>query len=94
MSALALAEIVEEGEQLEKTYRETKPFTAAEIGASDALHAFYVEHGPRLLAVAKAAVEMRDAEQAYSVEGDRGGPAAWRLFRAKQVIDAAVRGAK
>ena len=54
-----LAAIIEEGEQAEQSYRDAKPFTAAEIGAGDWCHRFYVQHGPTLLAVAKAAVEMR-----------------------------------
>ncbi len=54
---MTLAEIIEEGEQAEQSYRDAKPFTAAEIGAGDWCHRFYVQHGPTLLAVAKAAVE-------------------------------------
>ena len=52
---MTLAEIIEEGEQAEQSYRDAKPFTAAEIGAGDWCHRFYVAHGPRLLAVARAA---------------------------------------
>lgn len=56
---MTLAEIVEEGKSAEDAYRNAKAWTAAEIGAADACHRFYLEHGPRLLAVAEAAVEMR-----------------------------------
>ncbi len=55
----SLAEIVEEGKSAEETYRNARAWTAAEIGAADACHRFYLAHGPRLLAVAEAAVEMR-----------------------------------
>lgn len=43
-----------------------------------------------LLDVAEAAEERSAAEGAYAVEGDGGGPAAWRLFRAKTALDAAI----
>ncbi len=56
----SLAEIVEEGKSAEETYRNARAWTAAEIGAADACHRFYLAHGPRLLAVAEAAVEMRE----------------------------------
>lgn len=55
----SLAEIVEEGKSAEETYRNARAWTAAEIGAADACHRFYLAHGPRLLAVCEAAVEMR-----------------------------------
>lgn len=57
-----LAAIIEEGENAERAYREAKAFSSAEIGAGDWCHRFYVAHGPALLAVAKAAMERREAE--------------------------------
>lgn len=60
---MTIAEIVEEGERLE---RKATPGCGAFVSEVNAAcmrrDNFYLEHGPTLLAVAKAAVEMREAE--------------------------------
>lgn len=90
-----LAAIIEEGENAERAYREAKAFSSAEIGAGDWCHRFYVAHGPALLAVAKAAMEMRKAQGAYfgvhSIEHDPGYTASV-LADTTAAFDAAVRG--
>lgn len=59
MPAETLAEILAEAERLEREVKERPAHFAPPIRLSR----FYVEHGPRLVAVARAAVEMREAEK-------------------------------
>jgi hypothetical protein len=68
----SLAEIVEEGKSAEETYRNARAWTAAEIGAADACHRFYLNHGPRLLAVCEAAVEIAPQIDGFCCEAETG----------------------
>ena len=58
---------------------------------------FFIEHGPLLLSVAAAAVEMREATKFYfgrhSIESDADGGSV-RLANAASAFDAAARGEK
>ena len=54
------------------------------------LRRFEHQHFPRLLRLVDAAMEREEANKAYAKEGDGGGPAAWRLFRADEAIRAAL----
>jgi hypothetical protein len=62
-----LADVIEKGRRLEAAYIcAVDGSPDSEVNACDwALTDFYAEHGPRLLAVAEAAVEWRRAEAAW-----------------------------
>jgi hypothetical protein len=69
---MTLAEIIEEGERLQRLIQDAiywrEPNAAYYcISKRDE---FYVEHGPRLLAVARAAVEMRNDVRAGKLYPD------------------------
>ena len=94
-----LAEIIEEGRRLRSSYDR-----ATEDGLDSTAHMywdelceFWDEHGPLLLRVAEAAVEMREATKFYfgrhSIESDADGGSV-RLANATAAFDAAVRGGR
>ena len=58
---MTLTEIIEEGKKLEAAFKSTPSPLYVQIVAGDKLSLFYVAHGPRLLAVAEAAVVLRNA---------------------------------
>jgi len=84
-----LAEIVEEGEKLEAACRE-QVYLTEQIAAGDAIARFHNLHGRTLLAVAKAAVEMREASEVAA--SDLSDAAVDRFIAARAAFDAAVRG--
>jgi hypothetical protein len=83
-----LAAIIEEGGRLAGKVRARECDEKDVDEAIDDRNAFYVEHGPTLLAVARAAVEMREAFEALDYSRTTGK----RLLKAIAAFDAAVRG--
>ncbi len=81
-----LAAIIEEGKRVEQAYRDAKAWSAAEFSTADACHRFYLEHGPRLLALVEKAVEMRDAFEALDYRRTSGK----RLLKVIAAFDAAA----
>lgn len=88
---MTLAEIIEEGRELERAMRADVPWEIWSK-ASRAREQFFIEHGPRLLAVAAAAVEMREADMAYGDNPTR--ETLLRRVSANIAFDAAGRGEK
>lgn len=76
---MTLAEILEEAKRPEEAAAKADADHLHGVATvlRDRLKPFYAEHGPRLVAVAEAAVEMREAIGAYfgrhSIESDADG---------------------
>ena len=88
---VTLAEVIEEGRRAFAARGHEAPFV------TDEWQMFILINGHRLLAVAEAAVEMREATKFYfgrhSIESDADGGSV-RLANAASAFDAAARGEK
>lgn len=82
-----LAEIVAEGERLEAARVDTAGNYSAQVAAEGALIDFFLAHYGRLLAVAAAAVEMREALETLDYRKATGR----RLLKSLAAFDAAAR---
>ena len=91
-AARTLAEIVEEGQRLCAAPNDRRRDLDAQIGAIRARDVFALTHFERLLAVAEAAVEWEEAEDAYDHSFDPTPDLViWRV-NASLALRAAVRG--
>ncbi len=67
---MTLDEILAEGERLEAAFKSTPSPLYVQIVAGDKLSLFYVAHGPRLLAVARAGVEAAPQLEGFCVQAE------------------------